>query len=117
MTSFKLSKELAKYFGDIRPIPEARAAWYENENGTTRRIYVEDIPAQYQYYFAYEMTDLISKPFCETFGARLAECLQLKSYFAYGLVTTLTPFYYNGGFAAVEEALFELMEDSNRKNN
>ena len=107
-TSYELSKKLAKFLGPSRPTPLRKYYW-NNGFGVATTIYIVYLRGEKNdgVIPAYTLEDLLSKPFCEAIG-KLVEP-------GYAAIRTIqirdliVAKYYDGGFPAVEKALWEMM--------
>lgn len=112
--SYKVSKMLKEFLGESAPEPTDTAYWVTHQY--TRDIFMahKNDGAQVDYIApAYQLHDLLSKPFCEAMAK--TKCMTL---FADGSCPWSWGSYYDrlsmenkdGGLPAVEKALCEMME-------
>ena len=100
-TSYKVSKRLKEFLGESAPEPMDKGVWIR---GRTKPVFPPyAFVTGEALYPAYQLHDLLSKPFCEALeniGVRL---------FSHTIVLRLSNMYYDGGLPAVEKALCEMM--------
>ena len=114
--SYETAKKLKEFLGESAPEPMFNKWWAKfRAGGLDGHILVEkdddrnpgEVPA-------YMLHDLLSNPFCEAMEKKHpharyfdGECEDLP----WEINLCLNEAYYNGGFASVEKALCEMMED------
>ena len=105
-TSYEFSKKLKAFLGERAPEPISND-YYHHELGKSiaKKSSVHNIPA-------YQLHDLLSKPFCEAMDKKC----ERKPDFSISTAEFILWEYYNGGLPAVEKALIEMMEESCKKN-
>lgn len=113
-TCYKVSKMLKEFLGESAPEPMADNTghgrwWYERDNANLY-VFKDD---GYISYPAYQLQDLLSRPFCEAFvRERFARGLNYEAaaWELTGLIERIVNEYYSKGLPAVEAALVEMME-------
>lgn len=114
-TSYEVSKRLKEFLGGSAPKPMKLQFWnIVHIIGNTLhdkriihwndRVEVWGIKSHHKMFPAYQLHDLLSKPFCEAMenkGVKL---------FSHTVALRLTGMYYDGGIPAVEKALMEMMK-------
>ena len=113
--SYEVSKRLKEFLGESAPEPIGEE-WYFYLGCAVEspRIIPNKNAGKVGYPPAYQLHDLLSKPFCEAMlkeGIRTqhisqTEYEEIKEDWA----GTLADVYFNGGLPAVEKALMEMME-------
>ena len=103
----KTAKALKEFLGKSAPEP-MKLKWY-HPGGTLSKYE----PTNFDGIPAYQLHDLLSKPFCEAFikerFARGLNC-EAAAWELTGYLERMINWYYNGGLPAVEKALCEMME-------
>ena len=114
-TSYEVSKKLKEFLGDSAPLPIAETYWRDSDPDfpvaiiSGRNIYGRtgndygDIPA-------YQLHDLLSKPFTEAISKVLYPGEVMDKYDEMEFAHTFLNAYWDGGMFAVEKALLEMME-------
>ena len=105
--SYKCAKALKEFLGESAPEPmgDNPLAYY----GKDLMHYVpaeKDTEMHRQIFngFAYQLHDLLSKPFCEAFSDKTEDMG------VWEVSESINHFYFNGGLPAVEAELFKMME-------
>jgi hypothetical protein len=116
--SYKTAKALKMFLGDKAPEPMDSMVWAPSKKTFTimdgREFYRD---ADYVFP-AYQLHDLLSKPFCEAmakiYGNNVKPLQILRCHVieetGRDIRNLLSMAYYNGGLSAVEKALMEMME-------
>lgn len=102
--SYEVSKKLKEFMGDSAPEPMDRYPMYISGFGSRVTTDKAGNYTDMEKYPAYQLHDLLSKPFCEA----MAYCIGLNRTDVFDdIVFALTSW---GGLPAVEKALLEMME-------
>lgn len=106
--SYKTAKRIKEFLGNYAPEPIGEDSYfYDNDECRHTRINLRDnisrkLKSPSTLYPAYQLHDLLSKPFCEAITIKV----QL---FATMVGNRIYSAYYSGGLPAVEKALIEIM--------
>ena len=107
-TSYEVSKRLKEFMGESAPEPMDKKC-YEDKFGSIVCAWYKSSS-----YPAYQLHDLLSKPFCEAFvkvGAkRFGFGEDEITDFVADWSTEMAHAYWNGGLEAVEAALMKMMD-------
>jgi len=121
-TSYKLSKALKEFLGDSAPEPMGLRVWAKVKSGPAKGdvLLIDYMPGVVgiEQFPAYQLHDLLSKPFCEAMANARAKIVfigkgmgkKFNKRTAEIIAHDLLNRYYDGGLPAVEAELFRMME-------
>lgn len=114
--SYEVSKRLKEFLGEGAPEPMGNEIY----DIGTHQIEGADVSPNRTHFPAYQLHDLLSKPFCEAFAGKnpkheLFEGTSKRDMPCHVSVV-INERYFEGGLLAVERALMEMMEEKCGKN-
>jgi hypothetical protein len=107
--SYEVAKKLKAFLGDSAPEPmvhEYWVWWSTNPSITDDYTFAKEhdgIPA-------YQLHDLLSKPFCEAFTKEYHKTKDIGGTLPHALAQVIYTNYYEHGMEAVEKGLMRMME-------
>lgn len=102
--TYKTAKMLKEFLGESAPRPMMCEYWVKDGGKIMRDIFnVAPVGSP-----AYQLHDLLSKPFCEAMGKKMKwDSLEEAMYVVNQNINNC---FYKGGLPAVEKVLIEMME-------
>ena len=102
--SYEVSKRLKEFLGDSAPEPICKCVWI---CGRTTPVYPPyAFVTGEALYPAYQLHDLLSKPFCEAMAKALSKTPDFNTW----VFGNISEAYWYGGLPAVERTLTEMMK-------